>query len=375
MRKKIAVIIVLVTAALVAVVVARYRQAVGLPLSGTVEVADVRLAFQVAGRLEARLVSEGEAVKKGQAVAQLDTVELHQAVARSEAELRLAEAALAELEAGARPQELKQAEAAAERARAVVAEADAGSRAQDLAAALATVEAARAENGRTGRDYTRVKGLFDAGAVPDQEHDRAKTAAETAAQALAAAEARLSLLKEGVRVEEKAQARAALKQAEAVLTLLREGARAEVRQQARARVDAAKAALANARTRLEYGRLASPLSGTALAHHAEPGEYVTPGTPIVTVADLADAWVRVYVPETEVGRVRPGQAARVTVDSFPGKVFEGTVSFISAEAEFTPRAVQTPKERVRLVYRIKVTVRNPAFDLKPGMPADVVLVP
>jgi len=128
--------------------------------------------------------------------------------------------------------------------------------------------------------------------------------------------------------------------------------------------------LALARTRLSYATVFSPLSGTVLSKNAEPGEFVAAGTPVVTVADLREVWLRGYIPETDLGKLRLGQEVAVTTDSYPGKKYEGRVTFIAQEAEFTPKSVQTQKERVKLVYRIKVTIANPAAELKPGMPAD-----
>lgn len=125
-----------------------------------------------------------------------------------------------------------------------------------------------------------------------------------------------------------------------------------------------------ARTRLSYATVASPLSGTVLSKNVEPGDYVAAGTPVVTVGTLADVWLRAYIEETDLGRVKLGQAVDVTADTFPGKKYAGRVSFISPQAEFTPKSVQTRKERVKLVYRIKVDIPNPEMELKPGMPAD-----
>lgn len=125
-----------------------------------------------------------------------------------------------------------------------------------------------------------------------------------------------------------------------------------------------------AETRLGYATVRSPLTGVVLAKHTEPGEYVAPGTPVVTVGDLVHVWLRAYINETDLGRVTVGQQARVSTDTYPGKVYEGRVSFIASQAEFTPRNVQTKAERVKLVYRIKVDIANPKMELKPGMPAD-----
>lgn len=132
----------------------------------------------------------------------------------------------------------------------------------------------------------------------------------------------------------------------------------------------ARATLELARTRLSYATLSSPVSGVVLSTSAERGEHVVPGSPVVNIGELTNVWLRAYIEETELGRVKLGQKAQVRIDGAAGKVYAGTVSFISSQAEFTPKSVQTPKERVKLVYRIKVDLPNPALDLKPGMPAD-----
>jgi HlyD family secretion protein len=107
-----------------------------------------------------------------------------------------------------------------------------------------------------------------------------------------------------------------------------------------------------------------------LSKNVEPGEFVAAGTPIVTVGNLQDMWLRAYIPGTELGTVKLGQAVSLYTDSYPGKAYAGRVTFIAAESEFTPKTVQTNKERVKLVYRIKITIDNPNMELKPGMPAD-----
>jgi HlyD family secretion protein len=146
------------------------------------------------------------------------------------------------------------------------------------------------------------------------------------------------------------------------------------RAMAEARVKEADAGFALARTRLDYATLKSPVNGVVLSEHVEAGEYVVPGTPVVTIGDLRNAWLRAYIGETDLGRVKLGQSVRIRTDTYPGKTYEGRVSFVASEAEFTPRTVQTPKERVKLVYRIKVDMANDAMELKPGMPADAEIV-
>ena len=111
-----------------------------------------------------------------------------------------------------------------------------------------------------------------------------------------------------------------------------------------------------------------------MSKNIEPGEQVAVGTPVITIGELESVWVRAYIPETDLGRVKLGQKARVTTDTWPGRVYDGRVTFIASEAEFTPKNVQTPKERVKLVYRIKITIPNPKRELKPGMPADAEII-
>ncbi len=159
------------------------------------------------------------------------------------------------------------------------------------------------------------------------------------------------------------------------MALLEAGPRPDAVAAARAQVAEARAALALARARLVETRLDSPLTGIVLRKNLEIGETATPGVPILTLMDPDDMWLRAYVSETDLGRVRLGQAATLTVDAYPARTFAGVVREIASEAEFTPKNVQTKKERVNLVYRVKIAVRNTAGVLKPGMPADARIHP
>ena len=292
-----------------------------LVLSGNIEVTDAQLGFKMPGRVAARLVSEGERVASGQLVAKLDEVEQAQELGLHRAELAATRAALADLEAGSRPQE--------------------------IAAAEATLHSAEADRDRARLDFTRQQELLSHDAISNREF-------ESSQAQIKVAEARV------VEATER-------------LKLVREGPRTETINQARARVDQAAASVALAETHLENTKLLSPLAGIVLSHNIEPGEFVAAGTPIVTVADTAHVWVRAYVNQTDLGRIRHGQKVAVRSDTFPDKTYEGIIGFIASEAEFTPKTVQTPKERVKLVFRIKVDVANPNDELKPGMPADVII--
>ncbi|HNW35018.1 MAG TPA: efflux RND transporter periplasmic adaptor subunit [Candidatus Ozemobacteraceae bacterium] len=349
------------------------QEAAEIRMTGTIEVDDAELSFKLPGRLESRLVSEGEAVQAGQVLAKLDTSELEQEFEIRRGELEAAEAALADLEAGSRPEELAQAEAARQKAQAMLSELLAGSRAADIAATEAATRRTRADREQADKDLARAEALHAGQSVTDQDLDRARTAARTALERQTEAEARLRLVREGPRREQIEQARQAESEAAQRLALLRQGPRKDAVSQAQARARIASHAVALARIRLDNGTLVSPVSGTVLAQHAEPGEYLSAGTPVVTVAPLDHLWMRAYIHETDLGRVVLGQTASVTIDTWPDRVYSGTLAFISPQTEFTPKTIQTEKERITLVYRVKIRLDNPKSELKPGMPAVATL--
>lgn len=376
-RKKLAILGVIALASVVAFLWLDGRSGTGdrpIRVSGNIEVTDAELSFKIPGRVDARLLDEGQTVAKGQTVALLDRRELTQEVNRSKAEVEAARAVLAKLEAGSRPEEIAEAQAATNQARAHLDELEAGSRPQEIAAAQAAWQSARADAKRLADDLDRYSGLYKKQLVSTQQYEAARTASQMADARERQAREQLDLLKEGPRKEDIAQARDAYAQARQRYTLVKIGPRREDIQEARARLDQARESLALAETRLGYATLTSPMSGVVLSKSIEPGEYVSAGTPIVTVADLENVWLRAYVNETDLGRVKLGQRVRVTTDTYPGKAYEGRVSFVSSQAEFTPKSVQTEKVRVKLVYRIKIDIKNPNMELKPGMPADAEIM-
>jgi HlyD family secretion protein len=339
-------------------------------VSGNIEVVDADVSFKIAGHLIERIVSEGDMIREGQIVARLDSAELVREVGIHRAEMEGAAAALGELEAGSRPEEIAQADAAALQAQGRVDELVAGSRVQEIAAAEASVSAARADLSQAKSELERQTRLYKKEVISSREYEAAQTAWETAQARLQRAEQSLKLVQEGPRKEQIEQARAGLVEAKERFELVRKGPRKEEIEKARARLNQAREALALAQTRLEYTTLPSPLTGLVLSENIESGEYVSAGTPVVTVGRLDNVWVRAYINEPDLGRIKIGQPARITTDTYPGKTYQGHVSFLSSTAEFTPKNVQTTQERVKLVYRIKIDVANPNFELKPGMPAD-----
>ncbi len=376
-RKKLAILAAFVLAGIVIFAWVRARsndKIQPIRVSGNIEVTDAELSFKIPGRVEARLVDEGQMVKDSQTVALLDSKELMQEASRNKAAVEAARAALAELEAGSRPEEIAEAQAAASQAKARLQELENGSRPQEIASAEAAYQSAHADAKRLADDLDRYSGLYKKQLVSTQQYEAARTASEMANARERQSKEQLDLLKEGPRKEEIAQARDAYRRAEQQYTLVKIGPRREDIEQARARLDQARESLAIAETRLGYATLRSPMSGFVLSKSIEAGEYVSAGTPIVTVADLVNVWLRAYVSETDLGRVKLGQRVRVTTDTYPGKAYNGRVSFISSQAEFTPKSVQTEKVREKLVYRIKIDISNPNMELKPGMPADAEIL-
>lgn len=343
-------------------------------VSGNIEVTEAEVSFKIPGRVVERLVSEGETVQAGQVVARLEDSELVREVGLRRPEVAAAEAVLAELEAGSRPEEIAQAEGAVRQAQARLAELEAGSRPEEIASAQAAVERARADQVRWQSEFDRISRLHEQGVVSAQLLDSVRSNRDMTREQLRTAEQQSSLVREGPRQEQIEQARAALQQAEARLALVRAGPRRERIAQARARLDQTRQVLAAAETRLTFTVVSAPLTGVVLSENIEPGEFVSAGTPVVTVGELANVWLRAFINETDLGRVKLGQTARVTADTYPGKSYQGRVSFLSSQAEFTPRNVQTQQERVKLVYRVKIDLPNPDQELKPGMPADAEIL-
>ena len=298
--------------------------------SGYVEATEVRVAPEVGGRVLRMSVDEGARVASGSPIAELDTADTEIAIRRIEAERAQASAQLRLLHAGARPEDVRQASAQAESAQADVAAAESELKSADV-------------------DLARFEALLASSAGSRKQRDDAATRREVAA-------ARVNALRERLRAANEAVSR------------LRAGARREEIAAAQARVDAVDAQLAALRKSLADARLTSPVDGIVTSRLVDPGEMVAPRTPLVVVTDLDRAWANVYVDEPIVARLKLGQPIPLVTDA--GQRIDGTITFISPKAEFTPRNVQTAEERTRLVYRIKVTTDNRQGVLKTGMPVE-----
>ncbi|TCK62538.1 efflux RND transporter periplasmic adaptor subunit [Seleniivibrio woodruffii] len=304
--------------------------------SGTVEVTDVVLSFKTSGRLVEVGYKEGDTVPAGAVAARLDDADQKLAVKTAEANVAVSEAALQELLAGSRRQEIQNAEAAVDMANAAL------MRSKD------DMEQARA-------DRARFEYLYQNSGLSKYDFEQIDTKYNKS----------VSTVKE---------AEGAVKSAKEKLSLALEGTRSETIKKAYAALELAKSQLMTAKQNLEYTALTSPITGRVLTRAAEPGEFVQTGSAIMNVADLNDSWVRGYIGEKVLGRVHLGDVVEIRSDSYPDKVFKGRVSFIADEAEFTPKSVQTPEERVNFMYRIKVVLDNEGQMLKTGMPVDGTIV-
>ena len=289
-----------------------------IKVSGNIEATEVDVGFKVSGRIVSRFFEEGDRVDQGKVLAKLDDEDLRNRLEVARATLMSAQARLSKLLAGSRPEEIRQAEA--------------------------NLHQAEFDLGNKQVQYERMKGLYERGVIAKEAFDNAETMYKIAKAALQAATESYQLVKEGPRREDI--------------------------EDARAQVDQARASVKLSETQLSYTTLYAPISAVVLVKSGEIGEVVNPGTSILTMADIENVWLKAYIPETNLSEVKWGQEVIVTTDLQPKKKYRGKISFISSQAEFTPKQIQTEKERVTLVYRIKVDISNKDHELKPGMPAD-----
>lgn len=356
-----------------------------LKISGNIELTQVDIAFKVSGRLIERAVDEGQSVKKGMLIARLDPEQTTRQRDREQAGLHSAEAQLQQTitavayqkEAQAADLQLRSAELTQARAR--LAELTAGSRKQEIEEARASVDQAATEEQRALRDWERAQTLHKTDDISTSQYDQFQRNYRAAAALARQARERLNMVMEGPRQEQIAQARAQVDRAQAAVRLS-EAARLELKrreeevQARRAERERASAQVQVLESQLGDTQAHSPIDGTVLTKAAEVGQILAAGTTVVTLGDLEHPWVRGYINEKDLGRIKLGAKAKVTTDSFPGKVYWGQVSYIASEAEYTPKQIQTQEERVKLVYRIKIAIPNPQQELKSNMPVDAEIV-
>lgn len=352
-----------------------------IPVSGNIEVTTVDLAFKIPGKIDKLLVEEGDQVKSGQLIASLENQDLLAQKAKAEATLEASKTRIPallkniEMQDQSTLQEISQAGSAVESAHARLQQLLTGSRPQEIQQAKAGLEQTQADLVKRKADMDRAQKLFQDNYISAQDWDSAKNAYEVAAASQKKAEENYGLVVEGPRKEEIDAARAQWEQSRASLKLATaRRIQVDVLKRelitAQAQVKEAASAIEVINTQIEYSNLYAPISGVVLVKNAEAGEFIVPGGAVSTLGDVAKPWLKAYINEADLGKVKLGQKVSVTTDSYPKKVYPGKIIFISSEAEFTPKNVQTAKERVKLVYRIKVNLENPHGELKPGMPAD-----
>lgn len=292
-----------------------------IQVTGTIESRTARISPRVSSRVLKVLAEEGQTVKPGQPLVELDHEYLDLQLRQAEAAAAASRAQLQLLRKGARSEDIAQAE-------------------QQLKQAEISLEQAR-------KDTERFRSLYASGSITQKQKEDAETRLALAEAQHQQAQAALEKLKSLVRPEEIEAAEARLRQAEAAVDLLKKN--------------------------IEDSTVVCPVSGVVTEKAVEPGELVNPGATLVTISCLDPLYLWVYVTAAELGRVKLGGRAEVTIDSFPGKTFEGKIVYISPEAEFTPKNIQTREDRVKLVFAVKIELPNPEGQLKPGLPAEAVI--
>ncbi|MEK6546467.1 MAG: efflux RND transporter periplasmic adaptor subunit [Nitrospinota bacterium] len=350
-------------------------------ISGNMELTEVNIAFKISGKLIELNVKEGDSVKKGTVLARLDNEQLLHQRDRANAILMLAESNLAQLETAIKYEketvsgQIEQKQAEFNQAEANLRELLTGSRLQEIEKAKASLNMAKTEFEHAKGDWERTQALYESKNVSYSQYEQYKTRYEGASATLKQAEEHLALVVEGPRKENIEGGRAQLNRSKANLKLA-EALRIELKRKEQeldtrqAEIMRAKAELSLVESQLKDTIAESPIDGVVLVKASEVGEIIGGGTAIMTIGDLAHPWLRGYIGEKELGRIKLGATVNVKTDSFPDKVYSGRISFISSESEFTPKQIQTYEERIKLVYRIKIDIDNPNHELKLNMPAD-----
>ena len=348
------------------------QQSGPLVVSGFVEADQIRLGSRLGGRVAVVHVEEGARVNAGATLLELEPFDLGEQRAGAAAGLASARAELARLESGLRIEEIAQVRARRDWLVAQLHRLVAGPREQELATGQTWVELAKAELGLARLEEARARNLHESGIESAELLDRAVTSLRVAEATLAVRREELALLEEGTRTEEIDAARAELAEADAALNLAEQGYRTEEIEKARAAVAAAESTLAALDRSLDELVIRSPVAGIVEAITLRPGDLVGASAPALSLLDSSRLWVRAYVPENRLS-LTIGQEISLRIDPFPGEMFRGRVSFIAREAEFTPGNVQTPEERSKQVFRIKVDLIDGLDRVRPGMSADVML--
>jgi len=351
----------------------RQTQTAPMIVTGFIEADEVRVGSRVGGRVEAVLINEGDRVQASTPLFTLAPFDLNERLAEAEAQLAAYRAEHARLQAGFRAEETAQARAKRDRSAAVLEKLTAGPRPREIEIAREKLKIARANLELAQSEHNRVTRLRDEERAAKTEYDVAIRELKRAEAEVASAEQEVALLEEGTRKEDLAEANAALAEADQAVKFLEEGSRPEEIAKAAAQVEAAEARVAAIKTQMNELTVVSPCDCVVEGIDLRPGDLVPASAPAVTLLDLSRLWVRSYIPEALLGRVHLGEQIPVRVDGLPNRRFTGHVTFIAGDGEFTPRNIQTPEERSKQVFRIKLTIDDGHDVLRVGMAADVLL--
>lgn len=370
---KSAIIIALAAAGAIGWLFWQQTQIAPLIVTGFVEADEVRVGSQVGGRVEAVLINEGDRVQTSVPLFTLAPFDWRERLKEAEAQLAAYRAEYARLRAGFRAEEIAQAQAKRDRGAAVLDKLTAGPRPREIEIAREKLKIARANLELAQSEHDRVTRLREEERAARTEYDVAIRELKRADAGVASAEQEVALLEEGTRKEDVAEARAALAETDQALKLLKEGNRPEDIAKAAAQVEAAEARVAAIKTQMNELTVVSPCDCVVEGIDLRPGDLVPASAPAVTLLELSRLWIRSYVPESLLGKMHIGERIPVRVDGFPDRRFMGRVTFIATDGEFTPRNIQTPEERSKQVFRIKLTLEDGHDVLRVGMAADVLL--
>ena len=352
-----------------------------LHLSGNIEFRKIDIAFKTAGKLLELTVDEGSNVKLGQLLASLDREQMNRMRTRDSSTIDVAQSNLQQLLTAIQYQqttlasELNLRQAELRQAKAKLQELLDGARPQEVAQARAQVNDLKVIHDQAHREYDRAQKLIAQEDISQSQFDQFKARFDSTTAQVQSAEQRLALIIEGPRKTDIESARANVARAEAALKLT-EAQRLDIHRKEedldarRADVARSKAGVSVIDFQLDDTRVVSPVDGVVLVKSADPGEVLAAGTPVLTIGEIDKPWLRGYVPQNKLGRIQLGMTVTVRSDSYPDKTYNGKISFIASEAEFTPKQIQTSEERVKLVYRIKVEIDNSKRELKLNMPVD-----
>ncbi len=340
--------------------------------SGTIEAREIRVGSKTGGRVQAVLVQEGQLVKPGDPLVRFEVAELEAQRAQADARIAQQRARLQRLERGARPEEKAQAHAATENARATLEAVRTWPRPEEVEQARAALAAAEADVSNADTAFQRVKRLRETGDLSQQELDAAGFRLENLRARRDAEKKRLDLLLNGSRKEDVRAAEERFRQAQEAERLVLAGPRSEEIADSRAQLAEAQARLEQLKVTLAEGQVLAPAAATVEVLTIRPGDLLTPNQPVARLLEKDQLFVRIYVPEPQLGNVKVGQRAKITVDTF-NESFDGVIEQINTQGEFTPRNVQSRDERNHLVFGVKIRINNRDGKIKAGMAADVTL--